>query len=216
MLTLSHTNEQSEGKTDHASSSVQLQHETYEQGLQVPMAKPRVALHRPPPTLEIKYTLAGRRCGQREVCLQEGGLNNSSCLSTNDWEVTSPGNTSVVLRSEEAQPGMPGHCSTQTSSNARMQGHINDQLSEDLLGKAWARHNPVCTVQEEKYAIWGSPSATARAGSGRESVAAAGGRSSLAGCTEPASSCLAVVLAQTAVSLLLQKKGGELDESICW
>lgn len=49
MLTLSHTNEQSEGKTDHASSSVLLQHETCEQGLQVPLAKPRVALHRPPP-----------------------------------------------------------------------------------------------------------------------------------------------------------------------
>ena len=48
-----------------------------------------------------------------------------------------------------------------------------------------------------------------------ESLAAAGGCSSLAGCTEAASSCLAVVLAQTAVSLLLQKKGGELDESIC-
>lgn len=50
----------------------------------------------------------------------------------------------------------------------------------------------------------------------QESLAAAGGCSSLAGCIEEASSCLAVVLAQTAVSLLLQKKGGELDESICW
>lgn len=50
----------------------------------------------------------------------------------------------------------------------------------------------------------------------QESVAAAGGCSSLAGCTEAASSCLAVLLAQTAVSLLLQKKGGELDECVCW
>lgn len=49
----------------------------------------------------------------------------------------------------------------------------------------------------------------------QESLAAAGGCSSVAGCMEEASSCLAVVLAQTAVSLLLQKKGGELDESIC-
>lgn len=32
---------------------------------------------------------------------------------------------------------------------------------------------------------------------------------------DEASSCLALVLAQTAVSLLLQKKGGELDERVC-